>query len=90
MYTNSLARVRRAQGDVSGLTLTTCPRGCRDASTEANKKIEAIGIESNMREDVYQSLLKYKAKGEQLGPVDQRRTASLPMSLCCGPWLLSD
>ena len=27
-----------------------------------------------MREDVYQSLLKYKAKGEQLGPVDQRRT----------------
>jgi hypothetical protein len=46
----------------------------RDASTEANKKIEAFGIESNMREDVYQSLLKYKAKGEKLGPVDQRRT----------------
>lgn len=47
-------------------------KATRDASTEANKKIEAFGIESNMREDVYQSLLKYKAKGEQLGPVDQR------------------
>ena len=50
----------------------------RDASTEANKKLEAFAIESHMREDVYQSLLKYKAKGEKLAPEDQRRT---PLSL---------
>lgn len=46
----------------------------RDASTDANKKLEAFNIESNMREDVYQSLLKYKQKEEKLSPEDQRCT----------------
>ena len=47
----------------------------RDASTEANKKLEEFEIESNMREDVYQALLKYKAKGEKLEPDSQRGTS---------------
>ncbi|KAL6057447.1 Thimet oligopeptidase [Balamuthia mandrillaris] len=48
----------------------------RDASTEANKKLEAFNIESNMREDVYKSLCAFRQKakeqGIQLTPEDQR------------------
>lgn len=64
----------------------------RDASIAATKKLEEFDIESDMREDVYQALLRYKAKGEKLEPDSQRCNDSrecvvLPpsdlLTLCC-------
>eukprot|EP01088_Endostelium_zonatum_P011381 TRINITY_DN25510_c0_g1_i1.p1 TRINITY_DN25510_c0_g1~~TRINITY_DN25510_c0_g1_i1.p1 ORF type:complete len:691 (-),score=194.17 TRINITY_DN25510_c0_g1_i1:13-2085(-) len=49
----------------------------RKASVEATKKLEEFEIESNMREDVYQSLLAYKKKGEKLGPEETRLLSKL-------------
>lgn len=47
-------------------------KAARDASTAAKKTISEFSIDTFAREDLYQAIMAYKAKGEKLEPIDQR------------------